>query len=113
VNQLNGGYRSFIPDDFGKPLQTGNKAVLGSPDAIGAVFPALVDVNSFYNDQSNPARCPLPVITDVAVAHHTVSARKIRAHRRHHDPVPNSCRAYSAFLEQMGILHALPPGLMG
>jgi hypothetical protein len=90
VNQLNGGYRSFIPDGFGKTLQPGDKSVIGSSDTIGAVFPTLVDVDSFYNDQSNPAARPLPVIGEVAIGYHTVSARKVSAHRRHHDPVLDS-----------------------
>jgi hypothetical protein len=111
VNQLNGGYRPFIPDSFGKPLQPGDKAVLGSSDTIGTVFPALVDVDTFYNDQSNPAARPLSVIGEVAITYHTVSAREVSTHRRHHDPVLDSCRTYATFLEQMWILHVSSPGL--
>jgi hypothetical protein len=70
-----------------------------------------MDVDSFYNDQSDPAARSLPVVADVAVAYHAVSARKVSAHCGHHNSVFDSYGTYAAFPKQMRVLHVLPPGL--
>src|SRR5271169_1542284 len=96
-------------DDFSQPSQAGDETVLGGADTIGSMLCALMNKDSFRDNQPNPAASPLQVITKVAVAYHAVSARKVGSHCGHHDPIPDSHPSDATFLEQMRVSHTSSP----